>query len=171
MMDTNAVLSIAFSIVSNFTQVVYVPPDSVPQNISDLEAYHVGRGRYFPLDIYLRHKRGTEFWIMNGAVNLYMTPRSFFRLQDPKLIPKFIGSAKLSSNQVVELAGSSVRRLVKNGDSFTNVTPVVKLAKPYQGGFIPFYEVKWADPTSPKYRLAEVEVDAQTGLIVYLFLF
>ena len=114
-MDTNAILSVAFAIIANFTNVVYVPPQAVPRSENDLGAYQIGR-RYFPLDLYLKHKQGNQFWIREGAVYQYETPESYFSLQDPKLIAKYVVTAKLSSNEVFQLASITVRQLVKNGD-------------------------------------------------------
>lgn len=125
MIDTNALLSIAFSIVSNFTNAVYIPPHSVPQNTSDLEAFGVARHLY-PVDVYLRHKKGTQFWIINGAVQLYYTPGTCFGLQDPSLIEKRLGPARLGTNQVLDLATNAVRRLIKSGDPLAGIAPVVK---------------------------------------------
>ena len=168
MIDTNALLSIAFSIIANFTNAVYIPAHSVPQSTNDVEAYRVARHMY-PVDVYLRHRQGTEFWIINGAVQVYYTPGTCFRLQDPSLIEKRLGPARFSSEQVLEVATNAVRRLIKSGDPLANVTPVVKPFGLYHGQTVPFYEVRW--PRGKSDFVARVEVDARTGLIVALSLY
>ena len=166
MIDTNALLSIAFSIVSNFTNAVYIPPHSVPQNTSDLEAFGVARHLY-PVDVYLRHKKGTQFWIINGAVQLYYTPGTCFGLQDPSLIEKRLGPARLGTNQVLDLATNAVRRLIEwrppcghrsCGQTFRAV--------PWPSGSVD--KVVW--PRGKSDDVASVEVDARSGLMVTLSL-
>ena len=125
MIDTNALLAFAFSIVASFTNVVHVPSEAVPQSRSDLAVCVIGR-TYFPLDVYLESEKGARFWIRNGVVKQYEYPnRLYFGLQNPADIPKFVGTAKLSSNQVVELANTTIRKLIKHGDPLTNITPRV----------------------------------------------
>jgi len=161
-MDTNALLSIAFSIVSNFCNVVSVPPEAVPQSTNDLATYSIGR-QYFPLDMYLRHKHGTQFWIRNGAVQIYCYPGNYYSLQDPRLIPNYVGSSTISSNDVFLMATNIVRRLMKAYDPLTNTLPVLSKAKPYKGKEVPFYRVNWPDPMNPQVlSLANVEVDARS---------
>src|SRR3954452_21862682 len=109
-MDTNALLSIAFAIVTNFANILELPPQSVPQSKSDLEAYRIGSGPYSPTDVYLRHKSGSEFWIRNGVVRTFETPDSFFNLQDTRLIPKFVGSSQMTTNEVLDLATDTMRQ-------------------------------------------------------------
>lgn len=164
MIDTNALLNFAFSIVATFTNAVSVPPEAVPQSVQDLASYTIGRGPFFPIDVYLRHKRGTHFIIGNGAVSYYTNPRSYFHLQDPELIPQWTGTAKLTTNEVVELATRTVRALVKSGDPLTNGGPVIRAAGYYQGRLIPFYQISWPHPIWRD--TATVEVDARDGMIV-----
>jgi len=45
MIDTNQLLSIAFTLISNFTKVVEIPPDRVPQRRDDLQKIVVGSPR------------------------------------------------------------------------------------------------------------------------------
>lgn len=174
MFDTNAVLSIAFAIIANFTNVVQVPPAAVPQSTNDLQFGQVGM-RLNPLRVYIKHKRGSQFWIMNGAVELYEAPGSYFSLQDPDMIPKYLGEPKFNTNQILGLATRAVRGLVKNGDPLTNIVPVVADVGQYHGQTIPFYRVKWPTTSFASRGVlmpaAEVGVDARTGQIETLGLY
>lgn len=190
MVDTNALLSIAFSLIANFTNVVYVPPEDVPQSTNDLLTYGIG-SPYSTVEVGMRHKAGTGFVIVDGAVQTYHNPRrSFYEMEQPWLATNFFGSPKLSSNEVLDLATRAVRGLVKTnalrelptrlitslaktGDPLRNLVVGISHAKPFQGHEIPFYQVVWHDtnvPPGAQHRVADVRVDARTGLIVSLSL-
>lgn len=170
MIDTNAVLAFAFSIISNFTNVVDIPLEQVPKCKADLKICSVGRS-FFPLDVYLESKQGSSFWIANGIVEQFHAPKTYFELQDPKQISEFVGTATLSSNEVFALADTTIRRLIKNGDPLTNITPKVTVAQPYKGRPVPSYDITWPLPENPQvFSIARVGVDARYGRIVLLSL-
>src|SRR6185295_13042536 len=103
MIATNALLSIGFSIISNFANVVPIPEGYVPQSRSDLQAVVVG-SPYSPTDLYLIHKRGTSFWIRDGVVYRYLHPGSLFELQNSDQLYRYEGTSKLTSNDVIRVA-------------------------------------------------------------------
>src|SRR5271157_5827328 len=112
MVLTNALLSIGFSLIANFTNVVPVPADSVPVRAEDLRQFVVGTYRS-PVDLHVVHRRGTIFGIRDGVVYLFEDPGSFSAAQDPAMLPRFTGVAALNSNQIAALATRTVERLVK----------------------------------------------------------
>jgi hypothetical protein len=75
MIQTNLLLSIGFSLVSNFTNVVPVRPEAVPTKIDDLKHYVVGSPNS-PIHLYLVDRQGTEFWLDGGVVYSYRTSGS-----------------------------------------------------------------------------------------------
>ena len=164
MIDTNALLSIAFTLISNFTQVVEVPYHAVPQKTADLESCLIGSPSS-PCDLYMVHRKGTEFWIADGVVWAYRSPGSYFNLQDAHLIPKFTGDSALSSNSAIELAATTLRRLIRDGDPLTNGPPRVLYPSSKR---IPFYEVTWPKGNGGLTPTAKVEIDGRTGTIVAL---
>jgi hypothetical protein len=170
MFDTNALLSIAFSMIASFTNIVEVPPEAVPTQPGDLQRCVIGRPGSGPgsaLHLILTHRKGTEFWIGNGAIYAYSSPGSFFTLQDPSLVPNFMGTTKLTSNDVVQIAEKALRQLVKSGNPLGGGPPKVQQASEYQGRRIPFFRVTWPKPT-PGDPVARVEIDGRTGRIVCL---
>jgi hypothetical protein len=169
-MDTNAVLGLALTIISNFASVVHVAPESVPRDKDSVAVFTIGR-RFFPLDMYLKDKRGDQFWIMHGVVGLYETPQSYFTLQDPNLIQGFVGTPKLSTNEVLQLCAGTMQRLVCTGDPLAHVQPIIRAAKPYHGRPVPFYEISWPTPENRILAIAHVEVDAANGVVVGLGVF
>ena len=127
-METNTILALAFTVISNFAASVHVAPEAVPRGTNDVEAFTIGRP-CFPLDLYLRDRRGDQFWIRHGVVCLYQTPGSYFTLQDPRLIGTFVGVAKLSSNEVFQLAADATRHLIRTGDPLAHVKPTVRVCQ------------------------------------------
>src|SRR5207249_3458739 len=115
MVDTNALLSMAFAIISSFTNIVEVAREHVPTSAGDLEKCNIGT-LYSPVDLFLMHRSGTCFWIRDGAVQAYESPGSYFRLQDTRKVRSYTGPASLNSNQVVHVATSTIQRLVRNGE-------------------------------------------------------
>ncbi len=172
MIDTNALLSVAFSLIANFTNVVPVPSDAVPQYPADLAKCVVGSPSS-PTDLYLVHKRGTEFWINGGVVYRFRSPGSFFELQDAKSIANYTGTSILESNDVVRVAATALQRLIKSKDPLlngTNGAPKIQYASYCQGARIPFYKVIWPRIRYGPERGADVEIDGRTGRIVFLHL-
>jgi hypothetical protein len=184
MVDTNALLSVAFSLIANFTNIVHVPPAAVPQSASGVESCVIGTP-YSPVDVYIRHRKGTEFWISDGIVEQFRSPGSFFQLQNLDIITRYLGAPQLNSNQVLELATRTLQKLVRNGNPLANREPIVKEAGKYRETPIPFYRFTWparktgtTGATSTKVDLrsemfgfiAEMEIDARTGEIEQLFL-
>jgi hypothetical protein len=173
MVDTNALLSIAFSLIANFTNVVEIPPDQVPQSPADLSLCIIGSPMY-PTDVILVHTNGTRFTINHsGGVNGYASPDSFFRLQDVKDLSRYSGEPKLNSNEVLRLATKTLQRLVKSGNPLTNGTPRIQQAGEFHGKRIPFFRITWPSPPGSygSSTIASIEIDARTGKIVNLHLY
>jgi len=165
MIDTNQLLSIAFTLIANFTSVVKVPPDCVPQRAEDLKKIVIGSPQS-PLDLWLVHKRGHEFWISGGIVRQYESPDSYFHLQNWGARERLKGAPTISSNQAMELAANLLRSVEKYKNPTAGVRPIIKATK-YAD--IPFYEINWPDAKLNTYNgLATVEIDARTGRAVFV---
>jgi len=171
MVDTNALLSIAFSMLANFSNIVEVPHQAVPMGVDDLEKCVLGSPNS-PVDVTMVHKKGTRFFISRGSVCDFCTPGSFRELQDPKQLPKFLGEPTLDSNAVLRLATTTLQRLVKTGDPFTNGPPKLTIPHLSDGQSLPFYYISW--PTKSKRQslryAAFMEIDARKGLITSMHL-
>lgn len=95
MIDTNVLLSIGLSLISQFTNIVAVPNQAVPASIGDLEKMVVSSPNS-PTELHLFHRLGTRFGVRDGAVYDFATPGSCYELQDPNLISKFQGAPALT---------------------------------------------------------------------------
>lgn len=191
MILTNALLSIGFALVSNFTKVVPVPVDAVPARIEDLKEYFVG-STLWPVDLSLVHRRGTAFGIQHGTVCGFMSPDAFeFAQFDREHISRYYGTPTLSSNEVFDLAERTVRHLAKrtllpgpqsplfSGISIGETWPgdplaglqshVQRMLASSQGPELPYYTVMWMNPKRDTCA-ATVEIDARNGEIVAVHL-
>jgi len=163
MLDTNQLLSIAFSLIANFTNVVHVPPQGVPHSRADLTRIGIINPTT-RFDLWMVQREGYEYWIRDGVVQGYASPDSFFRGQGLDVPDRLRGRPTLSSNQVVELAIGILSRLGKTGNPAEKIRPTVKTTGQAD---LPFYRLRW--PVSPDPLIApvaEVEIDARDGSVV-----
>jgi len=168
MIDTNALLAASFTLIARFHGVVKVSPDDIPRGREDIQRLVVGSPS-FPTEVFLKTWKGTSYSIREGAVYRYQTTNSYSNLQDPALIPRFLGTAKLSSNDVVSLVAAQIKQLILAG-GLADTPPRVSTAVERRGAPIPFYTVTWSSTNAELGFGATVEVDARNGEITYLWL-
>ena len=177
MIDTNALLSIAFSLVAQFAQVVKVPQDAIPRTTNDLQSFGIG-SPYSPIEVYLIDRKGTQFWIRNGVVQQYISPGTFYYcpggadyLSGAAWVSQFTGRAALSSNEVVALSQRLLSRLAKSPWPPPDFKPVPEVDHPGplpDGRGIPFYWVHWVRKEISLTAVTDVEIDARSGAVVEL---
>ena len=115
---------------------------------------------------------GCEFIFDHGHVENFVSPHSYFYLQNPDLVPKFYGEIKISETQAIQLARDAIKKLgysqsILAADRSPQVTPPEK----HDGKYIARYRIRWFDPTrggNPNRppTSAEFEIDATTGQLV-----
>lgn len=171
MVNTNELLSVAFAIISNFTQIVELRQDAIPRAINDCKKIVVGSPGS-PIEICLIHKKGTRFNIIDGVVESFETPGSYGLSQGVGPAEKFTGTPRLSSNEVMALATNTLRRLAKSGDPIASVAPRVQgPSRAEDGKTIPFYRITWPCTNLPYLdTTADIEIDAENKQITYLWL-
>jgi hypothetical protein len=172
MVNTNAFLKIGLALVAHFAAAVHLPPAAVPHSTNDLAKWSVGSPPRTPILVLgFETRDGALFAVQYGAVHAFRTRDSYFAIQDPDLIPGFVGRANFSSNQVVAIAGDALRRLSLHGDPTKNLPLRVESAgRTRDGQDIPFYRLRWLDTNNVTGQVAQVEVDARDGAIVSVFL-
>lgn len=169
MIETNAALQFGLHMILQFTNLVHLPPEWVPDHESNLQRYLIAApGK--SLDIYLIHKSGTEFWIRHGTVVGFRTPGTYFEMQDASEGAKFVGKPNLSSNEVVALATNTINQLIKKGNPLEGLDPVVHVAPDLQGSVRPIYEIVWPSRAASYASTARIEIDARSGQVTGLFL-
>src|SRR2546421_3368995 len=98
MLDTNLLLSIGFSMISNFAQVVHIPAEMIPRSRTDLQRCDIG-APFSPTYLYLVDTSGTRIRIMDGVVRSFASSSSYF--EHPELAYKRTGVSTMSSNDVI----------------------------------------------------------------------
>jgi len=174
MLDTNALLNVAFALIANFTNAVEVPPDAVPQSPADIARFALSPTS--PVIVFIQHHKGTKFSIFYGSVLIYSSPDSFFSSDYLlRVDERFVGEPKLTTNDVINLAMSTLQRLVKSGKPWTRQPDKVEYAGVQRGRPIPFYRLRWLDQWMQsalgiqRYTVT-MEIDGRTGQIVDLSL-
>jgi hypothetical protein len=165
MINTNLLLSIGFSIVSNFANVVHVPPGLVPRAPEDVSKAIFGNPSSAAY-LFVVHKRGSRFRVNEGVVQSFVSPASFF--EHPELAHEGMGRSKLDANQVVALTQSTLECLSKRGRPLTGYLPRLEYAGTFHGDPVPFFRVSWISTNSRPMCAARAEVDGRDGSIVAL---
>jgi hypothetical protein len=172
MILTNALLSIAFSMISAYTNAVKVPVDEAPTEVRDLRNFWVG-SPFWPVDVCVEGRSGTVFQIQHGIVRYYRSSGSFMYNHDkPGALSGFRGEPVLSSNQVFELADETVRKFVRRRDPLAGMTAHVQRLREFvsKGPEVPFYLISWSRQAQDAGSPASLEIDARKGLIVAMSL-
>ncbi|HEX5219727.1 MAG TPA: hypothetical protein VFZ59_09180 [Verrucomicrobiae bacterium] len=169
MIDTNALLAVTFSVIAQFHTIVNVPSRDIPLGPENIRRVVVG-SPFSPFGVYLETLKGSSYEVIDGSIRRYETATSFMNLQDPQRLPEFLGPARVSSNEVFQLAVATIQRLTKQGKPKTDGSIKIETAGKGRGVQIPFYYVNWSLTNSVQGHAASVEIDARTGEITYMHL-
>jgi len=167
---SNAVLLAVMPYVSDFSKKLELPIatpvtcDQVLEFRCDPRLGHTGGA--------LTLTNGFQFSFLEGRVCLYRSPQSFFSLQDPEQIPRFLGPVKIEEKKALKIARSTIKKLgyenlMFNADS----SPLVTLPERVGTNYVPRYRFRWLDSNWPAPKGAEsiipalldVEVNASNG--------
>jgi len=169
MIDTNTFLSISLTLISNLAEVVPLPRQAVPRSTNDLQRYVAG-SPLIPTELTVVHRNGSQFWISHGVVTDFDTPGSYFSMQDPDLLPRFLGNATMTTQEVVELATNTFYRLGKNGNPLANAVPFLKDGGEFNGQTIPFYQIFLHKTNNGITGAGDIEIDARKRQVVSMHL-
>lgn len=168
MVDTNLLVSICFSIITNFAHVVPIPEQDVPPS-TNLHHYHIGTP-YWPTSFGLTGPNGVGYHVSEGVVQSFVSSQDYFHEQDPDKLQKYAGASILTSNQALQLASNVLKSLLKINIPLTNGMPRISQAGFVDGKQIPFFQIDWPMITPrPLFTVgAAVHVDGRSGRIVFL---
>lgn len=164
---SNAVL---VAILPHFTDVAQKLELPVPTPITQSEIRHYFcEPRVGEVGGWVVLTNGYQFWYGKGHVRMFHSPRDFFVLQDPDLIPKLYGHLNLNQQEAVALARASLKKLGYTNDLLYTAEPEVKLATPQElfaeNKGVPQYELIWHDPSlsfrRPFDEFAKVDINAE----------
>jgi hypothetical protein len=103
------------------------------------------------------------FWFRGGYVTGFQGPRSYFALQDPDKIPAFYGTVRMSTDEAVQLARQTIKKLgIPLEAVFAEQEP--RLTTPPRRGTntVPHYHIEWLDPRTDVVPCVDMEVDADS---------
>ncbi len=116
---------------------------------------------------------GFQFAFLDGRVTLYRSPKSYFSLQDPELVPQFYGPVNLNETQALKVALGLIEKLGYEKSVFNaNSAPIVASPEKIGMNYISRYRFRWRDPDwrdpisgDMVPALLDIEVNASSGEI------
>ena len=172
---SNAVLVAIMPHISDFSQKLDLP---IPQPVTIAQVRRFNCSNLSDkIGGLVRLSNGYDFWFEKGVVDSFESPRSYWGLQDPKLIPTFFGKVVLTKEEAIQTARNAVKKLGYTDemlclDSPPKVAPLEHIGTNY----IPRYRIEWFNKKNdfkignPGARTAQIEVDAENGQIDSLHL-
>ena len=169
MVATNLLLTIGFSIVTNFARLVPIPEQDVPRTPDDLRIYAVGPG-HSPVDFRMVNKASkAAFDIVDASISYFQSSGDYFFEQRPERIGQYAGQSMLTLSDALQLSSNALQRLVKTSIPLTNGPPAIRQAGVYRGEHLPFFRVEWPPPSGRKAPVgARMDIDGRTGKVLLL---
>jgi hypothetical protein len=168
MVCTNLLLSLSFSILTNFPGIKDIDA-SIPDSIDGFKNIVIGSPAA-ATDVMFEQSDGTIYRVGNGVVFMIETGKSYFRAQGNHPFESYLGEPRESKEAIIERARTLAQKLVRSGLPLSTA-PAIKMSEPYQSQTIPFYNVTW--PITNKHFVsytASFEVDGRTGKVVWISL-
>ncbi len=155
---SNAVLVAMLPYVSDVARKLEIP---LPQPITQRHVVSCGvlpyvyrNGDWAGCGIRLRGD-----WIFGfhwGYLDSFQTPHSYFSLQNPDEIPKFVGPVRMTKDEALQMARATLQNLGISLESvFAEQEPRVTMPPRTHTGIVPRYRIKWLNP--------RIGSDAQAG--------
>lgn len=95
MIETNLLLVLSFSLITNFASKVPIPAKDVPKSPNAIRLYRVGTVRS-PTDVMTVGESGALFWVVGGVVQYFQSPENYFNEQDPRELSHYFGTQTLT---------------------------------------------------------------------------
>src|SRR5437667_227663 len=109
------------------------------------------------------------FYFEHGHLKEFKGPKSFYRLQDPELVPGFYGQFRMDWREAVEACRATIRKLGYTEEMlFADLEAKVDSPSGIGTNLIPRYRIEWVDPRNGV-TSCEFEVDAQEKKIEQLY--
>jgi len=113
-------------------------------------------------------KNGFQFDYGGGYVRSFSRGNSYYGLQDPYEIPKFYGQIHMTTNEVVQLARETLKKIgIPLEDVFADKEPEITLPPhPDTTNIVPRYELEWPTPSGSGIKM---EINAETKQVEFLY--
>lgn len=170
MVDTNLILSIGFTIISNFAATVPVPMADVPRSAANVQKVMIGSPSR-PDDLFLWEANGARFTVSDGTVEYFESPGSYFHRRGFRDIPRVSSkdalTRDLTEDLALKLASNALQKLIRTTNTLAGLVPRTSHVGPSSKGFAPFFQFEWPPLTRSPHG-ATVEVNGRTGKIVFV---
>jgi len=119
----------------------------------------------------IKTKQGFSFRFSQGNVRAFTGPDSYSAMQDVHSVSNFFGTVKITHELAVESARNTLKKLgIPLEDVFAEQEPQAEVPK-WGTNTIGRYVIEWRDPRGgDNARVVEMEVNAETGRVEYLWL-
>jgi hypothetical protein len=105
-------------------------------------------------------KGGWRLGFSWGYFDSFTSPHSYFVLQDPDEIPKFVGTVRMTKSEAVQMARETLKKLGISLESvYAEQEPRVTLPPKTLTGIVPRYRIEWMDPRANTDAI-DIEVNA-----------
>ncbi len=165
---THAVLMAILPHVSDFSERLNLPMP-IPVTTNHVEDFSPLNRRNM-VGGYLMLTNGARFWFDRGHVTDFESPRAFFSLQDPDLIPRFYATQNLTEKEAIALARSTIQKLGHSlEDTLADLSPTIELAKGIGTNVVPHYKITWMDPRGGIATEVEINGNRKTVEQIHFF--
>lgn len=107
-------------------------------------------------------KGGWSFGFQFGYVGSFSRQDGYFGQQDPDIVPKYYGTVRMSTNEVVAMARAAIKRQgIPLEHLFADLEPQIPPLETVGTNVVPRYMVKWFDPVGSETAHMEVNADAK----------
>ena len=160
---SNALLLATLPYFSDYAQKMDLPVPH-PTRVADVAIFKVVPIRDAGISIGIKGTNGVwGLWCVEGCINGFEGPHSYFALQDPDAIRGFYGSVRMSKDQAVQLARETIRKLgIPLESVFAEQEPRVILPERIGTNLVPHYRIEWDHPAGGGHAVdVEVNGDAR----------
>ena len=110
-------------------------------------------------------KSGNEYWFNRGYVNGFRSPRNYYELQDPTLVPRFYGRLNMDKSQAVELARRTIMKLGYTAEMlYADLVPEVTMPPRIGTNIVPHFLIEWLAPNRPAASVV-MEINGSIGCV------
>jgi hypothetical protein len=161
---SNAMLVAMMPYVSDAAKNLELP---VPQPITQQQVVRCGitpyldsRGEWGGFGVELQGGWGLGFcW---GYLRHFQTTNSYYSLQDPDEIPRFVGPVRMTQAEAVQMARDTLNKLnIPLEKVFAEQEPRVTQPPKTRTGIVPRYRIEWLDPRASTSVDMEINADSK----------
>ncbi len=111
-------------------------------------------------------------WILGfhwGYFDSFESPNSYYALQDPDQIPRFVGPVRMTQDEAVKLARDTLKKLgIPLEKVFAEQPPSITPPVKTRTGIVPRYRVQWDNPRGGRGVDMEINADAKRVERIYI---